>query len=323
MPKSRLIVPDFNYLHLDIHTIGYPNEGESLLTLLCDGNKVLFSVLTDCYEYKHYNHAKKLLNELQVKQIDIFIWSHPHQDHSVGIPKILDEFDPDHKAEIYLPSLNEKMVVGQKAIDALDFIKKHYFGNRNYNVHVIQVPFQESSRTLLRLNIEVLKPRGFISYSHHFFLPKDLVLYRILDSANPLLNDLSIVYSIEFNGFSFFFCGDLSERNVRFIDPAYFRNTVFINIPHHGSDNIKSLVPIIKCQGIKHALSTSTAFKRHHLPKAQVLKDYCTISDSVYCTSNPHNQSSEPYGCITAKFSVNMKRPEIITTGNAYCFFPA
>ena len=90
---------------------------------------------------------------------------------------------------------------------------------------------------------------------------------------------------------------------------------------HHGSDNVKSLVSLIRSQNVTDAIITTTVFKRHHLPKPQVLNDYCTISDGVYCTSNIQNESSEPYGCITAKFHANMQRPEIITSGNAYCYF--
>lgn len=323
MKKRTLIVQDYNNLHLDIHTIGYPNEGESLLTLLCDGDKVLFSVQTDCFEYKHYNHAKELLKRLQVKQIDAFIWTHPHQDHSVGIPDFLDEFDPNHTAEIFLPSgLFHGLGIKQKAKDALDYVNKHYNSNRKYNVKYIQVKsWHFPPIPLLSLNIEVMKPRVIIGYSHYFHLPNDNIVYRALYSDKPLLNDFSIAYSILFNSLSFLFCGDLSERNVQFIDPNFFRNGAFINIPHHGSDNVKSLVPTIRSQNVADAIVTTTVFKRHHLPKPQVLKDYCTISDGVYCTSNIQNESSEPYGCISAKYHANMQRPEIITSGNAYCFF--
>lgn len=103
-------------LHLDIHTIGYPEEGESLLTLLCDANRVLFTVLTDCYEEDGYNHVASLMQKLDICQIDAFIWTHPDKDHSVGIPKILSKYDPDKKAQIFLPQgVNKNMGIGQNA----------------------------------------------------------------------------------------------------------------------------------------------------------------------------------------------------------------
>ena len=338
LPKSPLIVQDLNNLHLDIHTIGYPDEGESLLTLLCDGDRVLFSALTDCYEDNHYNHAKILLNRLQVKHVDAFIWTHPDEDHSVGIPNFLDEFDSDHTAKIFLPNtLNKDMGLGEKAKDAFEYVIKYYNSNRKYRVNYVQEHQQEDDEPLLprsplSLKIKVMKPQGEINFSYNFILPNDNVVNRLLNfDSDTYFNDLSIVYFITFNNFSFFFCGDLSERNVQFIHPDFYRNSVFIKIPHHGSDNYKNknknnivpIVPMFRSQNVEHAISTTTVFKRQNLPKDEVLKEYCTISDGVYCTSNIHEQSSEPYGCITVKFYANMQEPEVITSGNAYCYHQA
>lgn len=328
IPESPLIVQDLKNLHLDIHTIGYPNEGEALLTLLCDADKVLFSVLTDCYEYKHYNHAKKLLNRLQVKQIDAFIWTHPDKDHSVGIPDFLTKFDPHQKAEIFMPNaLNKKMGLKQKAIDALDYVIKNY-NNRRCDVNYIQLHKPKKNDpplplSLMSLKINVMRPQTEINLSYYFILPNDNIVNRSLAlGTKPLLNDYSIVYFITFNDFSFFFCGDLSEQNVKFIHPNFLKNSIFIKIPHHGSDNYKNnLVPMFRSQNVGHAISTTTVFKRHKLPKDEALKEYSTISDGVYCTSNIHEQSSEPYGCITVKFYANMQKPEVITSGNAYCHY--
>lgn len=334
IPEFPLIVQDLNSLHLDIHTIGYPNEGETLLTLLCDGDKVLFSVLTDCYEYLHYNHAKKLLNRLQVKQIDAFIWTHPDKDHSIGIPDFLAKFDPHHKAEIFMPFVNKRMGLKQKAKEALDYVTKNYNSHRKYDINYVQLHKPKRNDPplplpLMSLKINVVKPQTEINLSYFFILPNDNVVNRVLSSDNPLLNDLSIVYFITFNDVSFFFCGDLSERNIKFISPDFLKNSVFIKIPHHGSDDDKSsfrksFIPMFRSQGIEHAISTTTVFKCQNLPKVEVLNEYKTISDGVYCTSNiQHKEQIDRYGCITAKFSANMEKPQIMTTGNAYCFYSA
>lgn len=325
--NHHITVKDKNNLHLDIHTIGYPDEGESILTLLCDGDKVLFSVLTDCYEFKRYNYASRLLERLNVNQIDAFIWTHPDEDHSVGIPDFLDKFDSHHKAEIFLPvTLNKKMKgLGLKAKRALCYVTKYYNSHRKYDVNYVHLHKDEIQRPLLNLTIEVMNPRTTIKYSHNFILPNDNVIHRSLDSdAKTHLNNLSIVYFVSFNDFSFFFCGDLSKRNVRFIDLDLYENSVFIKIPHHGSDDLNNLVPKFKNQSVKHAISTTTVFKRHNLPKDKVLEKYKTISDGIYCTSNIYEEQSERYGCITAIFyAKNMDKPEVLTSGNAYCYHQA
>lgn len=72
-----LEVKDIRSLHLDIHTIGYPEEGEALLTMICDGGQALFTVLTDCYGTKDYNHIHHVMQMAHTNRIDAFIWTHP------------------------------------------------------------------------------------------------------------------------------------------------------------------------------------------------------------------------------------------------------
>ena len=75
IPKVEFEIDDIDSLHLDVYTIGYKEEGESLLLLLCDGKNILHSTMTDCYCIGDYNHANTILDDLEIKNIDAFVWT--------------------------------------------------------------------------------------------------------------------------------------------------------------------------------------------------------------------------------------------------------
>lgn len=319
-----LEVENLNNLHLDIYTIGYSNEGEAILTLLCNASEVLYAVLTDCYEENDYNYVSEVLNELNVKNIDAFIWTHPDEDHSIGIPNILAKYDPDNKAQLFLPAaLNKHMGIKEEAQKALDYIMQHYNHGRVYDVNYISLNTDEAQKLLLSLKIEVMKPRTTIYCRYNFLLPSAAIIARRLNAGtNIYMNDLSIFYIVTFNDFNYVFCGDLSEQNVKFIKDELLENIVFIKIPHHGSDSLKTFVPKLISRGISGVISTTTTFRRKNLPKDEVLTEYKKISNGVYSTGRLKNQQSVgPYGCVTTKFYTTTMEPQIEITGNAYCVY--
>ena len=65
---------------------------------------VLQSILIDCYEVNNVNRFEKLLDEynLHKNKLTYFIWTHPDEDHSVGIPGIIKKY-VDKKSLIFIP----------------------------------------------------------------------------------------------------------------------------------------------------------------------------------------------------------------------------
>lgn len=318
-----LEVEDISNLHLDIHTIGYPEEGETLLTMICDGSHALFTVLTDCYGTNDYNHIHYVMEQSNANRIDAFIWTHPDKDHSVDIPAVLAKYDPDSKAQIFLPSgLNKHMGLSEEAIGGLDYVMKHYNSGKRYEPNYVSLNKGERQQMLMSFRIKVLKSGIDVYCRYNFLLPSASVIARRLNSdADIYLNDLSIFYIVTFNDYNYVFCGDLSEQNVKFIDPDLLENTVFIKIPHHGTDSLKTFIPKLVSKEVKEAVSVTTVFRQHGLPKDYVLADYTSISNAVYCTSNRAIPSVDSYGCITARFYANQPEVGIEMSGNAFCYY--
>lgn len=223
--------------------------------MICDGGQALFTVLTDCYGTKDYNHIHHVMQMAHTNRIDAFIWTHPDKDHSVDIPAILGKYDPGSKAQVFLPSaLNRHMGLSEDAQMGLDYVMKHYNSNTRYDANYV-------------------------------------------------------------------FCGDLSEQNVKFIDPDLLENAVFIKIPHHGTDRLKTFVPKFISKGVKDAVSVTTVFKKQGLPKESVLNEYASISKGIYCTSDINKSPNVTYGCVAARFYAYETNSVIETDGNAYCHY--
>lgn len=314
-----LEVEDVENLHIDIYTIGYLEEGETLLTVLCDGERSLFTVLTDCYGVEDYNHVHQVMSDTKASHIDAFIWTHPDKDHSVDIPTILKTYDTTSCAHVFLPmGINERMGIGEDANQALAYITDHYNKGTKYNANYICLNKNEV-RSMLSLKIHVRKTNAYIDCRFNFLLPMaSIIERRIIHNGDILLNDLSIFYIMTFNDFNYVFTGDLSKQNIQFIDEAQLENVVYVKIPHHGSDTLEKFILKLRSQGAKDVISTTTVYRQNSLPKESVLEEYAKFSKGVYCTGLLSGLQKEKYGCIHGCFDINGNVPFIDCKGNAF-----
>lgn len=271
-------VSNLQDLSLDIYVVGYPGIGEAILTMICDGTTVLFTTLTDCYITSYCNHISSILDARGISSIDAFIWTHPDEDHSVGICEILEKYDAQHKAEIYLPEefiLEVPFKICGEASKAIQYIKEKYNTGRKYNISTVGVS-KEESRDLIRLRFTENKGERFIRCQWQFLAPFSGLVWRQASKDDFTLNDLSIVYSMFFNGVNFLFCGDLEDRTVKFMNGQYFQNVYFVKIPHHGSYGSKSLVRKLQENQVTDSLAVTTSFKSAH-PYPETIELYKKI----------------------------------------------
>lgn len=323
MPKIfKIPISDVNNLQMHIYTIGYPTEGETVLSIICENNKVLFTSLTDCYENidnekKQYNHVNSILAEYCNPPINIFIWTHPDKDHSVGITSILDRYDPNHNALIYIPStfdMNNKFDICDEAQCAFKYLNTFYNTGRKYNIIPVGLDDNES-RSLCKLQFEQVSTLRTISCSFIFLAPFSTLLLRrsFKKEQDFVINDMSIVYAMKFNGFNFLFCGDLAQQSIQFLNDTYMHDMYYIKIPHHGSDEPKSFIRKIIDNQVDNPVSTTTVYQ-NKLPKTTILNEYKKLGYEVYCTG----RGSEKFGCIKTTFNISDFTKVTSFSGNAY-----
>ena len=82
-------------LYLVIYTIGYSVEGESIVIFIKTGDIIVYSIVIDGYKVKDCNITHKLLLEKGIEHIDVFCWTHPNKDHSIGIEEYIPFIDKE------------------------------------------------------------------------------------------------------------------------------------------------------------------------------------------------------------------------------------
>ena len=304
---------------LEVHTVGYPVMGESIVTFLKDGAKVLLTVVTDSFKTDNADEVRRILDDNGHPTVNIFIWTHPDEDHSVGIENLLDEFDSDRKATVYMPAnMSKDIMTCQAAKNAFDYLVRNYDTGRSYQLQPI-----------LTVDDQVVTQKGFeirerltnrtITGNFSFLLPDtSLTIRRSYHGAkNPGdMNDFSLVYVLELNGIHYLFGGDMTEQSIQFIerkDPSYLENIRFVKIPHHGSTEPLKLVDKMLPYQPQMAVATTTVFKTTH-PYDVALDKYAEMCQHVSSTG----RGEEEYGSIRLDFSITrMQAPSPVCKGNA------
>lgn len=319
IPKVEIGIDDIDTLRFDIYTIGYKEEGECLLLLLCDGDKVLHCTITDCYSEDGYNHADFLLHELGAMKIDAFIWTHPDIDHSTGITSFLDKYDPDADARIFIPAwVNDNIIETEAAKKAWIYLLDKYNQNKRYDIDYVSLNKGQFSQPL-KFRIYDKKYHRHVDCTYTFILPNnDVEARRSRANGKVLLNDYSIFYIVTFNDQNYLFCGDLSKQNVKFIKKDWLEDVVFVKIPHHGSTTLGNFQGKLISAGVNDVISTCTTFKPKQLPNDKVLKSYKSFSKAVYCTGKIEDSPRYNYGCVLNQFNANMKDNASSCSGNAF-----
>ena len=221
MIPSSLRCTRYSNLVLEVHTVGYPEMGESIVTFLKDGSRVLLTVIIDSFKTDNADEVKRILEDNGHPSINIFIWTHPDEDHSVGIENLLDEFDKERKAIVYMPAnMTKDIMTCEAAKNALDYLMKNYDTGRNYQLRpILTVGDQVSTQNGFTIH-ERLTNR-IITGNFSFLLPDtSLTMRRSYHGAkNPGdMNDFSLVYVLELNGIHYLFGGDMTKQSIQFIE---------------------------------------------------------------------------------------------------------
>lgn len=326
-PFRTYKVKSFDNLTLRIYTIGYPIMGESVLVLLCDGEKVLFTVLTDCYctgcEESEYNHVAKVLTKNQVKQIDAFVWTHPDRDHSVGIENLLNCYDKEHRTEIFIPEgligKNQKTYCNE-ANNAIAYIYHYYSakGSQHERRHIHTVATDDHEiRDLLTLSLVADDTEKPLECKFQFVLPyADDCNHADFWNMKLEHNLMSIVYSIKINGRNYVFTGDLMDDGTKRMNEEIFARLKYVKIPHHGSDQSKEFINRLRCYNCNGFTASVTRFNNSNDPKETTLRAYNNMGDVFYV----NDEITHPMGCIETVVDVINDTCVTQCTGNAMKF---
>ena len=309
---KKLIVTDSVFF--SVYVLGYKGIGESIIFTLESSNTIIYSGVIDCYEQGSINRTIDKLGELGIEELDIICWTHPHEDHTVGMGKLIDQFSSAKTTIVYPMYLcdikdnlsAEMLVVTQKINDISTSMKRNKPNLEPVcNVNIIdekQIIFGDQQKYF---SIKSLTPIG------------NTMEKRFNTNSMSDINDLSVSLLIDIGGYKFFFGGDIEDSAIKKIKSFAIPDSgvSFLKIPHHASDSSTSLLDWFKENRVDICCTTES--KRHRLPKKNVLDEYKKVTDLLISTGE-HNQRKYNYGIIHTKMDIMKNQATTTLLGDAY-----
>ena len=299
---------DVTNFHLKVIVIGYGCYGESTLVLLMNGDVVFYAMVIDSYHYKNnkikdgpfINKAIDLLRDNHVERLDVLCWTHPHDDHSKGIPRLIKKYcDGDTKVmyPMYLQSNQADIVkYGEISKQNIDYIiernKQHEISatpigvavQGEANIDEFNLRDYYSSEITASIRIDALTPISSVLTEY------------VNDSLCSDPNELSISVVIEVNGYGMYFGGDAKSKHINLSKTLKVSRCRFVKIPHHTSPTAADLTNYLP-----HELDAvcTTVYKkgRVKLPDKNLINRYRSFKADIYSTNKDFSNNPQ-YGII-------------------------
>ena len=304
-------------LEMVVYTIGYNVEGESLLIILkTDNDSIVYTIVIDGYKIDGFNKTYELIKEKNIKHIDVLCWTHPDEDHSLGLEDYIEFLDRKSIIIVGDGFYCTKDIWAKANNDMYNYIDREY---RKSLITKNKVAIEEVCTKMNVKKIKFTDARYNDEYIFEImaFAPKKYINTRNLIFDRELKNnDISVGLFITIGEFSAVFCADIPDVIFNNLNEDEFPEYVdFIKIPHHGSQystkvlKLYKNIPKVACTTVK----TSS-----HLPRKNVVDLYKKRSKEVYCTNDlAMKKQKEKCGVIKTVFDVISGDINSYTYGNA------
>ena len=318
---------DFNDFSLQIYVVGGDKgEGEGILILFLNQERVIRTISMDCCKATvngtECNILHRLLNKHNVKKIDCFVWTHPHDDHSNGLDELIDY----HYRKGCIGILPKQIYGTNNDIVNMKAMSKrvlHKFNTkfRKKSLKSIDCLCREK-RCVYSFDMEDVTTGDVKNVRLYCLTPMDFLLddKRRNDKkvSDSLLNDISLSLVLDVDGYCYFFGGDATDKTLKETDSDYLYQCKWIKIPHHASKSTKKAMLYFN-NTIDSAVATS--FLRCKLPNKDVLNQYKKKTDQLYITQRKADDTFD-IGMVGYLYSFRDSAVQLKITryGNAFKF---
>lgn len=316
-------------LNFEINVIGYKNKGESIVFFLKADGKAIYAGLIDCYEEASENIALKLLEGEMVNYFNFVCWTHPHDDHTIGLDKVLINFC-DENTKFYMPPFVLGDVEGYSS-NAQNVYRKLFavLESRKRN----KMKIREASDAQILEKFECCGNASIYPYIFEIrsFAPDTMLLGKLkVKERFDKGNVYSIGLVVNVGHFYVVLAGDVENQTIKYIPDFNFDindRIDYVKIPHHASPTASYLIEKFNSLDIgAPAVAATTVYRIHNLPNKEILKKYVMWGDNieVYSTGNVENaeMDNESSGVIKTSFDI-LEQEEIpiktLLYGNAVC----
>jgi beta-lactamase superfamily II metal-dependent hydrolase len=316
---------DFNDFSIHIYIVGGKNgDGEGILVLFMDGDKVIRSISMDCCKANvrgvECNLLNSLLDHYNVKKIDCFVWTHPHDDHSNGLDELIEKYHRKNSIAVIPKQIygTENDIVNMKPMSK-NVLKKFNSRFKKKNLKSIDCQCQEK-RCVYSFYLEDIISGNIKSIKLYCLTPMDFLLDDKRRSSrklsDSLLNDISLSLILDVDGYCYFFGGDAPDKTLKEVDMNYLYGCKWIKIPHHGSKTSRG---IVQCFNKNVDSAVTASFLTCQLPSKDVLNKYKDITKQIYITQKAKNDVCD-FGMVRYIYSFRNLGVQVNITryGNAY-----
>ena len=321
--KKEITFTSFENLVLSIYLVGYKNIGESIVVLFHDAGKEekepVFSFVVDSYKKDDLFLTKKILDDNEVKGLDIVCWTHPHRDHTPGIDEIVEQyFKPDmwfFMPMFYFGNLRQDLLKTESAFTEEankslgKILKKKDKSNNVKNAIIANGDITKHYPILMKTEDGVCRDLDF-----YFLTPYGNLIdqYVIKGTEISKPNDLSISFIMSVDGYDFFFGGDIENNHADHIDKQLIRGMRWIKVPHHCSKSGEVI-----CNNINPCFNyaASTVFTSSGLPESEIQEKYAQ-KGRLFMTQLKDMELIQEYGIV--QFNYIFRKEDVLVTIETY-----
>lgn len=279
-------------LFLDVYLIGYTTDGESSLIVLRSTRpraRILYTAVIDSYKKSNVNLTADLLQKLEIKApINLLCWTHPHNDHTLGIDDLLRKYC-NNTTRIVMPNV---MMIPDRLTKSCQRVLRLLNGELyrrplRYRPDIV-CSFQPGTVVQSVVVPNVTNTRKY-NLTVTTLSPIDIVAYAQYDctSLDPNKFSVALLFKLDLvPEMNLLFCGDIEDDTIecisRYIDkiPDSYN---YIKLPHHSSDTSTLFMEKLNAQEPSE-IACTTSFKTV-LPKREVLHKYKSFVKNLYCTN--------------------------------------
>jgi len=301
-------------LILDIYLIGYRNKGESIIFVIYTDDIPSYCGVIDCYEYNNLNVTVEILKKKDIKSLDLLCWSHPDEDHSIGIDTIISLY-ANENTKVLLPGhingneynynpriQNTFNIINQNVVSRK--VKKYIVRDVCDNMNLVHKNYINKSGQPYEFNICSIAPNSTILRGNDF---KETIQK----------NDYSIGLVLSLGEFKVLFSGDIENRTIERFEDFYLPNFFdCIKVPHHTSESSDRLLNFLNYEA-KSEIACTTVFRNHKLPQVMLIDRYKNYVREFYCTGSIETEDTEDYGVIHIQTDIVRKQMCTYLKGNS------
>ena len=349
--SNNIFVRQINNVRFEISVIGKYGQGESIIGMMLIERQIVFSMIIDSIEEdltKIEEILKKYKEQNQFNKFNLICWTHPHNDHSKGIKKIIEQYS-DEKTNLIVPGQLDSILqysqhLSKKSKETIkdieeSFVEDYELPLNDRNKELIENIANDTKRNkIFTGNFEAVlnqNPLPSINISNITNTKKVKILMETISPISNIieydkrnlkmnLNDFSICLVMNVNNSIFIFSSDIENNTINEMKRIYeeYSNVRFIKIPHHGGKSAENFLEMIDNKALTQNISVSTIYSsgQKKLPNKEILEKYKNSNFEVYCTNQRRFQkcNNNRYGIARFIYKItplDSDETEIVETG--------